>query len=48
MKLIVDSVKTHLLPVISELETAHEMYNALGNMFEINNVVRIITLKDRI
>ena len=41
MKLIVDGVKTHLLPVISELDTTHEMYNALGNMFEINNVVRI-------
>ena len=47
MKLIVDGVKTHLLPVISELDTTHEMYNALGNMFEINNDVRIITLKDR-
>ena len=47
MKIIVDGVKSHLLPVISELDTAHEMYNALENMFEINNTVRIITLKDR-
>ena len=48
MRLIVDAVKTHLLPIISELETAHKMLNTLEVMFEINNTTRIITLRDNL
>ena len=48
MKLIVDGVKDHLLPIITELDTAHEMFKALQEMFEINNTTRILTLKDNL
>ena len=46
MKLIVDGVKDHLLPIISELDTAHEMLKTLEEMFEITNTKRILNLKD--
>ena len=46
MKLIVDGVKDHLLPIIFELDTAHEMLQTLEEMFEINNTTRILNLKD--
>ena len=47
-RLIVDVVKTHLLPIILELEATHEMLKALEDMFEINNTTRIITLRENI
>ena len=46
MKLIVDGVKDHLLPIISKLDTAHKMLQTLEEMFEINNTTRILNLKD--
>ena len=46
MKLIVDGVKDHLLPIISELDTGHEMLQTLEEMFKINNTTRILNLKD--
>ena len=48
MKLIMDGVKDHLLPIISELDTAHEMFKALQEMFEINNTTRILSVKDNL
>ncbi len=48
MKLIVDGVKDHLLPIIFELDTAHEMLKTLEEMFEINNTMRILNLKDKL
>ena len=48
MRVIVDVVKTHLLPIILELETTHEILKALEDMFEINNTTRIITLRENI
>ena len=46
MKLIVDGVKDHLLPIIFELDTAYEMLQTLEEMFEVNNTTRILNLKD--
>ena len=48
MKLIVDSVRNHLLLTISKLDTAHKMLKTLEEMFEIKNTTRIITLKDNL
>ena len=48
MKLIMDGVRDHLLPIISELEIAHEMLKTLEEMFEINNTTRILNLKDNL
>lgn len=48
MRLIVNGVKTHLFPIILELEATHEMLKALEDMLEINNTTRIITLRDNI
>ena len=46
MKLIVDGVKDHLLPIIYELDTTHGMLKTLEEMTEINNTMRILNLKD--
>ena len=48
MKLIVDGVKDHLLPIISELDTTNKMLQTLEEMFEINNTTRILNLKDNL
>jgi hypothetical protein len=44
-KIIIYSVRDHLLPRISNLNTTYEMYEALKNMFESNNTLRTLTLK---
>jgi hypothetical protein len=44
-KIIIYSVRDHLLPRISNLETNYDMYEALNNMFESNNTLKALTLK---
>jgi hypothetical protein len=44
-KIINYSVTDHLLPRISTLKTAYEMYDALKKMFERNNTNKALTLK---
>jgi hypothetical protein len=44
-KIIIYSVRDHLLPRISNPKTSREMYEALKNMFESNNTLRALTLK---
>jgi hypothetical protein len=39
-KIIIYSVRDHLLPCISNMKTTYEMYEALKNMFEINNTLK--------
>lgn len=48
IKLIEDGVKDHMLPIITKIDTTHEFFKALEEMFAINNTTRIITLKDKI
>jgi hypothetical protein len=43
-KIIIYSVRDHLLPHISNLKTTYAMYEALKNMFESNNTLRALTL----
>jgi hypothetical protein len=47
-KIIIYSVRDHLLPRISTLKTAYEMYDALKMMFESNNTNRALTLKHQL
>ena len=47
-KIIIYSVRDHLLPRIANLKTAYEMYDALKNMFESTNTLRTLTLKSQL
>jgi hypothetical protein len=47
-KLIIYSVRDHLLPLIANLKTTYEMYEALKEMFESENTLRALTLKSQI
>jgi hypothetical protein len=44
-KIIIYSVRDHLLPRIANLKTTYEMYEALKNMFESENTLKALTLK---
>jgi hypothetical protein len=43
-KIIIYSVRDHLLPHISSLKTTYEMYESLKNMFDSDNTLRALTL----
>jgi hypothetical protein len=47
-KIIIYSVRDHLLPRIANLKTAYEMYEALKDMFESDNTLRALTLKSQL
>jgi hypothetical protein len=47
-KIIIYSVRDHLLPRIATLKTTYEMYDALKNMFESNNTLKALTLKNKL
>lgn len=47
-KIIVDSVKEHILPSIENLKKAFEIFTTIKNAFEINNSSRLITLKNQL
>jgi hypothetical protein len=42
----VDSVKDHLIPYISNLDSSKKMYDALTNPFAVRNIGRVISLKN--
>jgi hypothetical protein len=43
-KIIIYSVRDHLLPPIANLKTTYEIYEALKDMFESDNTLRALTL----
>jgi hypothetical protein len=47
-KIIIYSIRDHLLPHIANLKTACEMYEALKEMFESDNTLRALTLKSQL
>jgi hypothetical protein len=47
-KIIIYSMRDHLLPHIANVKTTYEMYDALKNMFESNNTLRALTLKTQL
>ena len=38
MSIIVDSIKYHLIPYISHLDSSKKMYDALTNLFSVRNI----------
>jgi hypothetical protein len=47
-KIIIYSVRDHLLPRIANLKTTYEIYEALKEMFESGNTLRALTLKSHL
>ena len=47
-KIIIYSVRDHLLPRIANLKTTYEMHEALKYMFESDNTLRALTLKGQL
>jgi hypothetical protein len=45
-RIIIYSVRDHLIPHISKLKTNKDMFDSLKKLFERNNTNRVITLKD--
>jgi hypothetical protein len=48
MSIIVDSVKDHLIPYISHLDSSKKMYDALTNLFSVRNIGQVICLKNEL
>jgi hypothetical protein len=48
MSIIVDSVKDHLIPYISHLDSSKKMYDALTNLFSVKNIGHIMSLKNEL
>jgi hypothetical protein len=44
MSIIVDSVKDHLIPYISHLDSSKKMYDALTNLFLVRNIGQAMSL----
>ena len=47
-KIIVDSIKDHLLPQVSSLKTPKEMFNALTKLFEGKNINQKLNLRNQL
>ena len=45
MSIIVDSIKYHLIPYISHLDSSKKMYDALTNLFSVRNIGQVMSLK---
>ena len=43
MSIIVDSIKDHLIPYISHLESSKKMYGGLTNLFSVRNIGQIMS-----
>jgi hypothetical protein len=48
MSIIVDSVKHHLIPYISHLDSSKKMYDALTNLFSFRNIGQVMSLKNEL
>jgi hypothetical protein len=44
MSIIVDSIKDHLIPYISHLDSSKKMYDALTNLFSVRNIGQVMSL----
>ena len=43
-----DSIKDHLIPYISHIDSSKKMYNALTNLFSIRNIGQVMSLKNEL
>jgi hypothetical protein len=48
INIIVDSIKDHLIPYISHIDSSKKMYDALTNLFLVNNIGQVISLKNEL
>jgi hypothetical protein len=48
MSIIVESIKDHLIPYISHLDSSKKMYNALTNLFSVRNIGQVMSLKNEL
>jgi hypothetical protein len=48
MSIIVDSIKDHLIPYISHLDSSKKMYDALTNLFLVRNIGQVMSLKNKL
>jgi hypothetical protein len=48
MSIIVDSIKDHLIPYISHIESLKKMYDALTNLFSVRNIGQVMSLKNEL
>ena len=48
MCIIVDSVKYHLIPYISHLDSSNNKYDSLTNLFLVRNIGQVMSLKNEL
>jgi hypothetical protein len=48
MSIIVDSIKYHLIPYISHLDSSKKMSDALTNLFSVRNIGQVMSLKNEL
>jgi putative lipoic acid-binding regulatory protein len=48
MSIIVDTIKDHLIPYISHLDSSKKMYDALTNLFSVRNIGQVMSLKNEL
>jgi hypothetical protein len=48
MSIIVDSIKDHLIPYISHLDSSKKMCDALINLFSVRNIGQVMSLKNEL
>jgi hypothetical protein len=48
MSIIGDSVKYHLIPYISHLDSTKKIYDALTNLFSVRNIGQVMSLKNEL
>jgi putative lipoic acid-binding regulatory protein len=44
----VDSIKDHLIPYISHLDSSKKMYDSLTNLFSVRNIGQVMSLKNEL
>jgi hypothetical protein len=48
MSIIVESIKDHLIPYISHLDSSNKMYDSLTNLFSVRNIGQVMILKNEL
>jgi hypothetical protein len=48
MSIIVESIKYHLIPYISHIDSSKKMYDALTNLFSVRNIGQVMSLKNEL
>ena len=47
-RIIVDSIKDHLIPYVSSLKTPKAMFDSLTKLFEGKNIIQKMTLRNQL